>query len=350
MVDQVLVNWEALQAFTKAIFARAGLPEKDAATEAEVLVWANLRGVDSHGVQRIPLYINSIEAGYYNARPNIEVIKETPATLFIEADHAMGPVVTVFAMERVIAKAREVGVGWGLIRNTTHQGAMAYYALMAARQGMAGLALVCNPPNTAPTGARAAGIHNSPIAIAVPGNQHNPIVLDMATSVVAQGKMQVYIDKGLPIPEGWALDKDGNPTTDPSKAALMLPAGGYKGYGLALLFECLSSIMAGNPLLSPTLLDLENKPPRGTQNSVVVAVNIGLFTDVEGYKDNIDDLAKGIKGLPKQPGVDEILIPGEPEDRVHAQRKAEGIPLPAGTFARLQEVAVKFGVEMPPTL
>ncbi len=350
MVQQVLVHWEALQSFTKAIFSRMGLPEEDAETEAEVLVWANLRGVDSHGVQRIPLYVSSIEAGYYNPRPNIQVQKETPAVLFVEADHAMGPVVTVFTMERVIAKAREVGVGWGLIRNTTHQGAMAYYALMAAKQGMAGLAFVCNPPNTAPTGARVAGIHNSPIAIAVPGNRHNPIVLDMATSVVAQGKMQVYIDKGLPIPEGWALDSEGKPTTDPNQAAIMLPAGGYKGYGLALLFECLSSIMAGNPLLSPTLLDLENKPPRGTQNSVVVAVNIGLFTDVAGYKDNIDELAEGIKGLARQPGVEEILIPGEPEDRVHAQRQAEGIPLPEGTFARLQEVAAKLGVEMPATL
>ncbi|MBC7254779.1 MAG: Ldh family oxidoreductase, partial [Chloroflexi bacterium] len=220
------VRAEELEAFATAVFERVGLSPQDAATEAHVLVWANLRGVDSHGVLRIPQYVASVERGGMNPRAEIRIERETPAVLLIEADHAFGPVVTTFAMRRVIAKAAQMGIGWAVIRNTTHQGAMGYYASMAAEEGMAGLALVCNPPNMAPTGAKVAGVHNSPIAIAVPAKRYGALVLDMATSVAAFGKIQLAIDKGVPIPPGWALDKDGNPTTDPQQARILLPAGG----------------------------------------------------------------------------------------------------------------------------
>ena len=344
--DKVLVAWESLQEFTREVFVRVGLKPEDAAIEAEVLVWANLRGVDSHGVQRIPEYVGRVDAGHMNPRPDIRVLQETAATVFIEADYAFGPVVTVFAMEQVMKKAREVGIGWSLIRNTTHQGAMGYYVQMAAARNMAGIALVCNPPNMAPSGARAPGVHNSPIAIAVPGKRHLPLVLDMATSVAAGGKIQVAIDKGVPIPEEWALDKDGNPTTDPRKAVSLRPAGGYKGYGLALMFECLSSLMAGNPLLAPRLLDRNPTPP-GIQNSVVAAIDIGAFTDVEGYKENIDTLVGALKDLPRAEGVDEIFVPGEPESRVYEERVQRGIPLPPGTVEKLRDAAQRFAVELP---
>ncbi|MBI2467268.1 MAG: Ldh family oxidoreductase, partial [Candidatus Rokubacteria bacterium] len=206
---EVRVSWEALQKFTAEIFTRVGMPPEDAQCEAEVLVWANLRGVDSHGVLRVHWYVELADRGEMNPRPRIQTVKETPATLLIDADRAFGPVVTVQAMRQVMQKAREVGIGWGLIRNVTHQGAMAYYSLLAAREGMAGLALVCSPPNMAPFGARAAGLHNSPITIAVPARRHPPLVLDMATSIAAGGKLRLAIDKGIAIPEGWALDKDG---------------------------------------------------------------------------------------------------------------------------------------------
>jgi len=180
-MPEVRVDWKSLQEFTKAVFVEIGMPPEGAAIEAEVLVWANLRGIDSHGVLRIPSYLASVEAGGMNPTPDIRIEKETPATLLIEGDHAFGPVVTTFAMERVMQKARAVGIGWALIRNTTHQGAMGYYSLMAARAGMAGIAIVCNPPNMAPYGAKRAGVHNSPITIAVPGKRRRPLVLDMAT-------------------------------------------------------------------------------------------------------------------------------------------------------------------------
>ena len=343
---EVRIGWEDLRGFTKEVFIRLGFSPEDAGTEAEVLVWANLRGVDSHGVLRIPLYAEQVKAGIMNPRADIQVRNETPATLLIDADGALGPVVTTMAMGRVMEKARQVGIGWALIRNTTHQGAMAYYPLMAAREGMAGIALVCSPPNMAPYGARAAGVHNSPIAIAVPGSRRGPLVLDMATSVAAGGKLDLAIDKGVPIPESWALDKDGNPTTDPKQYAMLMPFAGYKGSGLALMFECLSSLMVGNPLLEPVLAG-QRAFNYGLQNSVVAAINIASFTDVDSYKDHVDGLIDRIKALPIAEGTDEILVPGEPEGIAYQDRVKHGIPVPQGTVNNLRAIAQRFEVPLP---
>ncbi|MBC7236360.1 MAG: Ldh family oxidoreductase [Chloroflexi bacterium] len=344
----IRIDRKPLQEFTQKIFERAGMSPQDAAIEAEVLVWANLRGVDSHGVLRIPSYLASVERGGMNPKANYRVEKETPAVLYIEGDHAFGPVVTVWAMDKTIAKAKEVGVCWTLIRNTTHQGAMAYYSLMAAKKDMAGIAIVCSPPNMAPFGAKAPGVHNSPISIAVPAGTHRPLCLDMATSVAAGGKVSLAADKRVPMPLGWAIDKDGNPTTDPHQVGALLPFGGPKGSGLAMMFESLASVMAGNPLVATKL---HNEPIHpGTQNSVLVAVNIGFFTDVAEYKRQIDRMIDGIKALPKADGFEEILVPGEPEDRVYEERLANGIPLPEGTVINLRQSAAKMGVELPDAL
>jgi ureidoglycolate dehydrogenase (NAD+) len=182
--------------------------------------------------------------------------------------------------------------------------------------------------------------------MAVPGKRHRPLILDMATSVAAGGKINLALDKGISIPEGWALDKNGKPTTDPKQAAILIPAGGYKGSGLALLFECFSSLFVGNPLLIPAL---QGKPGAMIhhQNSVVAAVNIGAFTDVEAYKDDVDTMIDQLKALPTAEGVQEVMVPGEPEDKVHDDRVKNGIPLPEGTVRNLRVVAQRFGLAMP---
>ncbi len=359
-----IVAWEPLKEFTKEVFIRAGMPPEDAEAEAGALIWANLRGVDSHGVLRIPWYLENIDKGVMNPRPNIKIIKETPATLMVDADRAMGPVVTIYVVNLVMEKAKKVGVGWALIRNLTHQGALGYYSQMMAEKGMAGIVFVCNPPNMAPFGARVAGVHNSPIAISVPAKRHRPLNLDMATSVVAGGKLWLAVDKNIPIPEGWALDKEGNPTTDPRNVGALLPFGGPKGSGLAMMFECLSSVMAGNPVLEPALFGREDSPPaegkkieaigerlsyvpKHIQNSVVAAIDISTFTDLESYKEHIDNLIDGIKALPKANGFDEIFVPGEPEERTYLERSRSGIPLPEGTVRNLRSVAEKFGLKLP---
>lgn len=344
-----LIDAATLQEFTVRVFEGLGMPSGDAETEAEVLVWANLRGIDSHGVQRVAAYSRAVDDGFMNPRPAIRVERETAATVLIEADHAFGPVVTVQAMERVIAKARSAGIGWVLIRNTSHQGAMAYYTQMAARAGLAGLAVVCSPPNMAPPGAKQAGTHNSPIAVAVPGARRSSISLDMATSVAAGGKLDVARDKGVAIPEEWALDAEGRPTTDPAQSAFLRPAAGYKGYGLALIFECLSSLMVGNPLLATTISG-QDAPPPGTQNSFLAAIDIAAFTDVEAFKGNVDGLADTMNGLTTVDGAPPVLVPGQPEEQVLAERTAGGIPLPAGTVAKLHAAAERFGLDLPPAL
>lgn len=346
MDNTLCMGWQALQRFTAAVFRGLGMPTADAELEAEVLVWANLRGVDSHGVQRVAEYSRAVDEGNMNPRPKIRVERESAAVLLIEGDRAFGPVVTVYALDLAVAKARREGVAWVLIRNTTHQGAMGYYTQRAALQGMAAIAVACNPPNMAPPGARAAGVHNSPISIAVPAGAAEHLTLDMATSVAAGGKVQVAVDKGVTIPLDWALDAKGRPTLDPREAKFLQPVGGYKGYGLALMFECLSSLMAANPLVTSTIAGPEPVRP-GTQNSFLVALDIGFFTDLAEYRQNVDLLIRTEKGLPRLPGVAEILVPGEPEERVLAERLVHGIPLPPGTVAKLRTAAERFGLEVP---
>lgn len=364
--SEMKVSEAALRKFTEEVFVRLGMPPEDAAIEADVLLWANLRGVDSHGVLRIPWYVSNVDRGVMNPKPDIKVVKETPATLVVEADHALGPVVTVFAMNKVIEKARKAGIGWGFICNHTHQGAMGYYAQMASGNNMAGIVFVCAPPNMVPFGAKAAGISNSPITIAVPAKKHRVLFLDMATSVVARGKIWLAVDKGVPIPEGWALTKDGEATTDPNQAAFFLPVGGPKGSGLALMCECISSVIIGNPLLEPHLMGQKAEPepaekteakgshpdsmPRHVQNSVVAAIDIGQFTDVDSYKEHIDNLIDGIKGLPKAEGFKEIMVPGEPEEKTFDVRSKDGIPLPEGTIRNLSSVAERFDIKLPSAL
>jgi LDH2 family malate/lactate/ureidoglycolate dehydrogenase len=345
--DEVRIPGETLQAFTKDVFVKLGMPPEDAQTEAEVLVWANLRGVDSHGVLRIPSYMRAVERGAMNPTPEIRIANETAATLLIDCDRAFGPVVSVWAMERVIDKARQAGIGWAVLRETSHQGAMGYYPLLAVAQDMAGIALVCSPPNTAPYGARVPGVHNAPISIGVPAQRHRPLLLDMATSVAAGGKVMLARDKGIAMPEGWALDAEGRPTTDPHAVGALLPTGAYKGSGLAIMFESLSGIMVGNPLLAPVLAG--GARPVG-QNSILAAIDIGVFTGVDEYKANVDATIDGLKALPPAEGFEQVLVPGEPEDRTHAERTRHGIPLPGGTVANLQQAAAKLGVTLPAEL
>jgi len=358
MPTEIRVAAETLQEFTKSVFVKLGMSVEDADKVASVLVWANLRGVDSHGVQLIPWYVEAVDIGHMKVKPNIRIEKETSAALLIDADHAFGAVVTVFAMEKVMAKAKKVGIGWAFIRKHNHQGTMGYYPLLAAEKDMTGIAILGGNTTTAPFGAKFPGIANNPIAICVPAKRHRPLILDMALSQAAGAKLILAKEKGVPIPEGWAFDKDGNPTTDPSKAAFLTPLGGPKGSGLSIMLECLTGVMVGFPKVEPVVTYKE--PPYGLgspvgnperirrhlQNSAVAAIDIRQFTDVAIYKEHIDNLIDGIKALPKAEGFSEIFVPGEPEWRFYDERTQKGIPLPEKTYQNLQKVSDRFSLKL----
>jgi LDH2 family malate/lactate/ureidoglycolate dehydrogenase len=355
VIDQApVLPWQDLHEFAKRVFVRVGMPEQDAIAEADTLMWANLRGVDSHGVVRIPWYVENIHNGVMNPTPDIRVTVETPAIALIEADRALGPVVTNRAADMAVEKARGVGVGWILIRNHTHQGTMGQYVQRIANHDMVGLIFVCSRPNTAPFGARAAGVSNNPVGLSAPAARHHHLILDMATSLVAMGKVLIARERGESIPVGWGLDEHGNPAVDPRELATLLPVGGPKGSGMSLLFECMGSLMASNPMVLPVLSgELSEakttrhvgRMARHNQNSVVAAIDIGRFVNVEEYKEQVDLLIDRLKELPRAEGFNEILMPGEREELCYAERKAAGIPIPARTLSSLRKVAEDLGVE-----
>ncbi|MFW6055851.1 MAG: Ldh family oxidoreductase [Chloroflexota bacterium] len=349
-----IFEWQQLHDFCTRVFTALGMPTDDAKMEADTLLWANLRGVDSHGVVRIPWYVENVRNGIINPTPDIKVTIDTPAVAMIEADRAFGPIVTNMAADMAVEKARQVGIGWILVRNHTHQGTMGQYAQRIAEQDMAGIVFVCSRPNVAPFGASKAGVSNNPIGLSAPARRHPHMVLDMATSAVAMGKVLVARDRGESIPESWGLDENGKPTTDPGALAALLPVGGPKGSGMSLLFECMGSIMAGNPLVLPVLSGEVETPSttshvgrmaRHNQNCVVAAVDISRFTDIDSYKEEVDRLIDHLKELPKAEGFDEILMPGEREEKVYQERIKSGIPVPARTLTSLEKIADELGVQ-----
>lgn len=336
-----------LTRFATDVFARTGLPRNDAKVVAEVLVWANLRGVDTHGVTRIPRYVELIEQGDMNPRPEIRIRSETAAAVLIEADRAAGPVAMMRGVSEAVRKARGAGVGLALVRATTHTAALGYYTLEIAKAGMAGTALAGSWPNVIYHGSKAAGVSTSPISIAVPGGK--PVVLDMATSIVSMGKLNQAKKAGKPIPEGWALDAEGRPTTDPLTAQTPLPMGGAKGSGLSFMVECLASLITANPLLAESL---EHTPAgaRHRQNGFVLAIDLSQFGDPESFRREVDRLVKALKALPRADGTEEILMPGERGRRTLEQRTREGISLPRAVHAELLGLGERLGVAMPASL
>ncbi len=346
MSDDVLLKKADLTRFAAAIFAAAGVEPAMAATWAEAVVWANLRGVDSHGVIRIPRYVDLLKKKAVNARPQMKIERRSGAIAVLEADRAPGAIAMTRAMDEAIARAREVHVGWCAARNIGHAGAVGYFALQAARADMAGIVMTASGPLMAYHGARVAAVSTNPLAIAVPGKKRRPFLLDMSTSTVANGKVLAAKDKGAQVPVGWGIDAEGRDTTDPKKIATLLPLGGAKGSGLSVMIECLASLAVGNPLISLALLSggLAESP---FLNGVAIAVDLAAVGDLDTFTNEVDRLGDAIVGLPRAAGIDRILLPGERGDAVLAEREASGIPIPKGTWTRLVVAAKALGVEAP---
>jgi ureidoglycolate dehydrogenase (NAD+) len=335
-----------LERFASALFQAAGVVPSMADEWAKSLVWANLRGVDSHGVLRIPGYIERLKTKAINPTPDMRVEKRAGAIALLEADRAPGAVAMTMAMAEAIARAREAHVGWCAARNITHAGAVGYFALQAANAGMAGIVMSASGPMMAYHGAKVAGVSTNPLAIAFPAHNRPPLLLDMSTSTVAMGKVMSARDAGQTIPLGWGLDAEGRDTTDPKKLATLLPLGGAKGSSLSFMIECLCSLTVGNPIIAPALA-AGGKLDAPFLNGVAIAVDLAAFGDRERILAEADQLARRIAALPPDERVERIYLPGERGDAVLRERMRTGIPLPQGTWSRLLACAKALGVTPP---
>jgi ureidoglycolate dehydrogenase (NAD+) len=342
--ESITFSKAELLAFTSSLFVAAGVGRAMADEWAGILIWANLRGVDSHGVIRIPRYLDLLRRKTINAAPNIRVETRAGAISIMEADRAPGVIAMARAMEEAIARAREVHVGWCAARNVTHTGAIGYFALMAAEAGMAGIAMGASSPMMAYHGARVAGVSSNPLALAVPGKKRRPLVIDISTANVAMGKILGARDAGREVPLGWGIDAEGRETTDPKKITTLLPLGGPKGSGLSLLIECLVSLTVANPLVARALVE-KNLADNPVQNGLAIAVDLSVFGDLDQFTSEVDQLGDAIVALPRAEGVERIFLPGERGNTVMAEREVRGIPIPKGTWDRIAAAALSVGVD-----
>jgi ureidoglycolate dehydrogenase (NAD+) len=332
-----------LTRFAIAVFESAGVAPDHAAIWAETLIWANLRGVDSHGVLRIPRYMALLGTGEINPTPSLRTLASAGAIALLDADRAPGPVAMRRAMEEAIEHARAVHVGWCVARNITHAGAVGHFALQAASAGMIGVVMTASVPLMAYHGSKGSVLSTNPIAIAVPAGKRPPLLLDMATATVALGKITQARNSGSTIPSDWGIDTDGVPTTDPHAVATLLPMAGMKGAGLSLMIECIASLTAANPVIAPALAGRAGT----NMNGVAIALDIAAFGDRAAFLDDADALGEAIVAQPAAPGVERLMLPGERGDAVRAERERTGIPLPPGTWSGLAVVAAERGIAMP---
>ena len=349
-MDEARVPYAELDRFTCNVLIRLGVPPQDAQTTADVLSQANLRGVETHGSDLLPIYVKRISNGLIKPRPRIKIVKHSPATALIDGDRGLGQATTVFAMREAIKKANQVGIGWVNVINSNHQGALAYYSLLAANEGMIGITSSTTSKVMSPWGSREPVAPNTPIAFAAPTSMYKPVVLDMATSVLAFSKVRLSRERNVPLPDEMALDEQGNVTIDPLEAVAALPFGAYKGSGLMMMFTILAGLLGGGPFTANRSLSFGEAEPAAAQVAhLVVAIDIGHFTGVAEFKSNLDDVIATWKSAARRPGFGDIHYPGEIEwDRV-PERERNGIPLNGPLLRQLRKIAGELGVRFPAT-
>jgi LDH2 family malate/lactate/ureidoglycolate dehydrogenase len=345
-LDSTLVKAEDLFDFCLNILKCVGVKEDDAKIIADTLVLADLRGIDSHGVARLPTYVKRVLKGYIDPNGPIEIVREYGATALIDAHNNFGQVAAMKATNLAAEKARKFGVSSIGVRKANHFGMAAYYALKLTGRKLIGIVLANGPPAIAPWGGKTPMLGTNPVCIGFPAEKGDSIILDMAISTVARGKIRLAALKGEKIPDGWAFDEEGNPTNDP-KAALkgsLAPIGGPKGYGLALSLDLLCGLVTGSNFLQ-NVKALDDFSGHSGTGFFIEAINIESFISYREYMENITKYIKEIKGCPKRTGVNEIFLPGEIERREAERRREMGIPLSQEVSQELKKLAEKFGVK-----
>jgi LDH2 family malate/lactate/ureidoglycolate dehydrogenase len=337
-----------------------GCSLQDATTAATVLISADLRGIDSHGVARLSGYLRLWEAGRVNPKPNIRVVYETPSTAVVDGDAGLGLVVAPFAMQVAIDKAKLVGTGWVSVKNSNHFGIAGAHAMMALKEDMIGMAMTNASALVAPTFSNERMLGTNPIAVAIPANEQPAFVADFATTTAANGKLEILQRKNADMPLGWAQDKDGHPSTDANiirKQGALLPLGSdrehgsHKGYALGSIVDIFSAVLSGasyGPWAPPFPAYVpmpENQPGQGLGH-FFGAMRVDAFRPAEEFKGHMDRWINRFRNATPSEGNDKVLIPGDPEREMEAIRIKEGIPLVEPVEKDLQEIAEKFGLKL----
>ncbi|MFN2183084.1 MAG: Ldh family oxidoreductase [Anaerolineae bacterium] len=356
-----IVRADALSDFCVEVFKKLDVPEADARITTDVLLQANLRGIDSHGVARLERYVNGLRDGVMLARPEQTIVTETPTTVTLDAGAGLGQPVSHRAMKMAIDKAREYGSGFATIRNSNHYGIAGYYAMMALEQDMIGFSTTNAAILVVPTFGRDAMYGTNPIALAVPAGKERPFVMDMATSTVPRGKLEVYNRQEKPLPLGWATDERGVPTADAGRVldnftkragGGLLPLGGageefsgHKGYGLGLMVEILSAVLPGAAFLTSVYpKDASGKPLPANLGHFFGAWRLDAFRPAAGFKADMDQFIRELKNGNLADGATRIYLHGEKEFEEAERRAAQGIPLGAKVGASLRKVAADLGI------
>lgn len=351
---------DRLLAFTHAILLKIGCSEKDARIAADVLLSADLRGVDSHGVARLSGYVRLWEAGRINPRPQIRITYETPSTAVVDGDGGLGLVVAPFAMQVAIDKSKAAGTGWVSVKNSNHYGIAGIHAMQALRHDMIGISLTNASPLVSPTFSSERLLGTNPIAVAIPAQNQPPFVADMATTTAANGKLEILQRKEEEAPLGWIQDKDGYPTTSPlavKHGGALLPLGGdrehgsHKGYALGAIVDIFSAVLSGanyGPWVPPFVAFLQPDPnPVGEGlGHFFGAMRVDAFRPADEFKDNMDTWISRFRASKTTKSHDKVLVPGDPERELESERREQGIPLVKAVEEDLRELGVKFGVEL----
>ncbi len=340
-------SYDKLKEITLNILLKAHVPLNDAETITESLLEAELRGVKTHGLVRLASYLERMDEGGINRHPNIKLLMDTGATALLDGDNCCGQVVGKMAMAKAIAKADDFGIGFVGVRKSNHFGIAAYYSLMAVDKKMIGFTLSNASPRMAPTGGASKMLGNNPFSVAFPVEDSGPVVIDMALSVVAAGKIRLAAAKNEKIPLDWALDEEGVPTDDPEKAlkGFLLPIGGHKGYGLSLLVDLLSGLLTGSAFGKDVgSIDKRNSPQN--EGHVFGAIKITNFMDMAEYNQKIKSYLSDIKSSKKALNIKEIFIPGEIENRNKLRALTDGIILTEELVTKLNQLCSKYGLDI----
>ena len=347
MADEIRVPLAQLRAFITLSLTRLGLPPADAATVGGLMAEAELQGSDGHGVIRLLPYARRIRAGGINLHPEIKVVQERAAMALLDGDNGMGHLVMHRAAELAIEKARNCGIGWVGSRLSNHAGPASLYARMPMAHDMIGLYFaVGNANHLPPWGGLDMLLSTNPIAVAVPAGEEPPVVLDMATTVAAYGKVKAKAQRGETMPIGWMIDRLGQPLTDPRRAeeGFLMPIGGYKGYGLSLIVGLLAGTLNGAAMGSEVIDFNHDDTSTTNTGQAIMAIDLSAFGDVAGFKARVDKLVRELRASERMPDVERIWLPGEQSHGKREANQREGIPIGATLLQQLDRFAGEMGI------